>query len=88
MIFSSLEKFYKSVTGATAVGTTVRLRLSLPSPCVSSAFVLISYQNSVRRVPMYLDGSFWQADITYDRAGLYFYHFEYYNHGSDFLFQL
>lgn len=88
MIFSSLDKFHKSVTGAVTVGEILRLRLCLPSPCVSSAFVLIDDGCAVKRVPMYLDGVYWQADISYEKEGLYFYHFEYYNHGSDFLFQL
>lgn len=88
MIFSSANKFHKSIIGAVAEGTTLRLRLCLPSDCVSAAFINLTYEGHTKKLPLYLEGVYWQIDIPFYSAGIYYYNFEYYNHGSSFLYQL
>lgn len=88
-IFCSRNSFYKSVTGAVAEGTTLRLRLSLPSPCVREAFTVLRRDGGEpEHIPMECIGVFWECEITFSERGLWFYRFEYRNHGSDFLFVL
>ncbi|MBQ8533608.1 MAG: glycoside hydrolase family 13 protein [Clostridia bacterium] len=88
MIFSSVDKFHKSVIGAVAEGTTLRLRLCLPSDCVSAAFINLTYNGQTKKLPLYLDGVYWQIDLPFYSPGIYLYNFEYYNNGSAFLYQL
>ncbi len=82
--FDAHESFYKSVNGAFAAGTVLRLRVLLPrSFGVSYCTLLLTKDGeSLRRIPMlweYTDGNeeWWKLELPFNEAGLYFYRFEY-----------
>lgn len=89
MIFHSRDPFYKSVPGAVAAGTAVSFCLSLPSPCVRYAELVVRFDGEQEQaVALHCEGVYWKGEYCFDRAGLYFYYFRYRNHGSDFLYVL
>lgn len=88
-IFCSRDPFYKSVPGAVTLGTTVHFCLSLPSPCVRYAELVIRYDGEEEQsVPLYCEDVYWKGEFCFCRKGLWFYYFRYRNHGNDFLFVL
>lgn len=84
MIFEPSLSFYKSKYGATAAGSSLRLRVVMPrNYCVNYCFLVISEDGrATLKYPMTwecTDGNTenWYTDFTPSRPGLLFYHFEF-----------
>ena len=82
--FDAQIDFYKSIHGAIAAGTSLRLRVLLPRSFGVSACALVLVRDGrwTDRIPMqweHTDGveEWWTIEFPFWEADLYYYHFEY-----------
>ncbi len=82
--FDASKDYHKSIRGAVAAGTSLRLRVLLPRPFgVSYCTLLLTKDGeSTQYIPMeweQTDGvaEWWHKELTVNEPGLYFYRFEY-----------